>query len=173
MSANPSQVIIGIDTGQKGAACVLIDGKVARIVELTEEFPLQQLVACLWGYSTPVDFIDIVYEKPSGFMSKKASWWAGYYEAVCLAFGEWAIQHHAFDASARIRIRSVRPQDWQKRLFTTTPRTMKTKKRAAVELRRLMPEVNTTHDGCVDACLIALYGRLTSGGEPSVTLNLD
>jgi len=161
MTNQASQAIIGIDTGQKGGICVMIDGKVARLVELTEEFPLQQMVACLWGYASAIDEIEIVYEKPNGFMSKKASWWAGYYEATCLSFGEWAQQFHALSDTTTVRIRAVRPQEWQGKLFTTTPRGMKTKRRAELEVRRLMPEVNTKHDGLIDACLIAFYGRMT------------
>lgn len=159
MSDAKSQVVIGIDTGRTGGIAVLENGRIIRVIEIDDSQPLKQMVAVLWEYTRTSDDVEIIYEKPNGFMSKKASWWAGYFEATCHALHEWA---GSFIPGGNYKLRAVRPQEWQKFVFTTTAKKMDTKKRALRECRRLLPYVNTTHDGCIDACLIAFYGFQTS-----------
>lgn len=53
----------------------------------------------------------------------------------------------------------VTPQRWQKHLMAGLEHIEDTKIRALAKFQELYPEVETTHDGIVDAVLIAEYGR--------------
>jgi crossover junction endodeoxyribonuclease RuvC len=53
----------------------------------------------------------------------------------------------------------VTPQKWQGVVVTGLDHIEDTKVRALAKLQELYPEIDTTHDGIVDAILIAEYGR--------------
>lgn len=53
----------------------------------------------------------------------------------------------------------VTPQRWQKQLMVGLDHIEDTKVRALAKFQQLYPELDVTHDGIVDAVLIAEYGR--------------
>lgn len=71
----------------------------------------------------------------------------------------------------------VHPQTWQREMLRDVPDAGDTKERALAAAKRLIPSLKVedlrsgpratkAHDGCVDALLLALYGRWTMLGSP-------
>lgn len=156
-----TSIVIGIDTGKKGAFAVVENGVVTSVERMPEGLPVRAISALAFKKrlgSAGERNVEIFYEKPNGFMGKTASYWAGFYEASCLAV--------PLAMVGGADIHCVQPKDWQHEMFASVKGKKfgkgetKAAARAAITFfeSRIEAQYTIKHDGEVDAILIALYG---------------
>lgn len=152
-----TSIVIGIDTGKKGAFAVVEDGIVTSVKRMPDGLPVRAISALAFEKrlgTAGERNVEIFYEKPNGFMSKNASYWSGFYEASCLAI--------PLALVGGADIHCVQPKDWQREMFSSVKGRKDTKAaaRAAITFfeSRIEAQYTIKHDGEVDAILIALYG---------------
>lgn len=157
--------IVGIDPGLHGAFCIMtMHHKVLTPEEIIfEKFPL-------------IGENEIDFQKLTEIFShfhdcqavlEKVSAMPG--QGVCsmFKFGRVYGAIQALLASSRIPHEEVRPQEWQRELFSGVPELHRsngkkdTKRMAKIQVARLFPSLSfkSSHDGFVDALLLAEWGR--------------
>lgn len=156
-----TSVVIGIDTGKKGAFAVVENGVVKSVHRMPNGLPVGAIARSAFRERLDTGGgrgVEIFYEKPNGFMGKTASYWAGFYEASCLAV--------PLALVGGADIHCVMPKDWQREMFASVKGRKfgkgetKEAARAAITFfeSRIEAPYSIKHDGEVDAILIALYG---------------
>ncbi len=125
-------------------------GKKKRVIDIA------QIAAMIARFEPEHAFIEKVHSMPKQGVASTFTFGVGYGMVLGLCFA----------LEALLRTELVPPQTWQKFMYSSMldPKSLEPKQRAMARFYDLWPEMmekNVTHDGIVDAMLIAEYGRRT------------
>jgi crossover junction endodeoxyribonuclease RuvC len=161
------KVILAVDPGLNGGLCFMTE---ERNILLLQKMPtiktasskkkngktqykrqvdIKRFADLISTFEPDIVYIEKVGARPGQGVTSMFTFGVGYgmILGLCLALGE------------VIKTVLVIPQVWQKEL-TKQEIGESPKDRALLAFEKLFPEQNTIHDGCVDAALIAEYGRM-------------
>lgn len=158
------KVILGVDAGLDGGLCFMTE---ARNILLLTKMPTIKIAATKKGkpcfkrrvdiksianllaqYEPDVVYLEQVGARPGQGVTSMFTFGVGY----GMLWGLFLALEGALSTVL------VTPQVWQKHLTKSEIGDLP-KQRALLAFEKLFPEIDTKHDGCVDAALIAEYGR--------------
>lgn len=157
-------VIMGVDPGQNGGVAFLSDnGEIlhyrkmpVKLVDDKKIIDIAQIAAMIANFEPEHAFIEKAQAMPHQGVVSMFNYGTGYgmILGLCLSL------------EALISTQLIRPQVWQKFMYAAMPdpKAMEPKARAMLRFSEIWPhlvEQNVTHDGIIDAMLIAEYGRRT------------
>jgi crossover junction endodeoxyribonuclease RuvC len=159
-------VIMGVDPGLNGGVAFMeTSGKIIHFQKMPTKkvddkkiIDIQQIAGMIAKLEPEHVFIEKVHSMPKQGVASTFTFGVGYGMVLGLCFA----------LEALLRTELVTPQRWQKFMYSSMPdpKSLEPKARARLRFGELWPalvEENVTHDGIIDAMLIAEYGRRTLG----------
>lgn len=145
----PAAIILGIDTGLKGAWAKVMDGKLVGHGLLPLKRRRVDHAGWLAEAGSVADGVDIAVVEQPLVLSRMSRWsiatvWSNYQNIVDGLLGV-----------AGLRVVVIRPRTWQSLAYRGI--TGKGKARSFNSVKKLLG-VKLTHDGVADAALIAYWG---------------
>ena len=159
------RVIIGVDPGLNGGIAVMQENgeilhyckmpiKQERVLTGTKKKIRRMIdVATIAGIMAQYEPTNIFIERANARPGQ------GVVSMFTFGMGYGMILGLAMAMEGAICTDIVQPQRWQKQVLSGLEHIEDTKLRALAKLQELYPELDTTHDGIVDAIMIAEYGR--------------